>query len=156
MDAEHAERIDGLKAGRPLRLTMNPDLPASIRGQECVIVAVADLGAFGEGQRGVLVRFKDRAIRYQGGRPEGSFYLHHFAEPAVAIAHAAIVGAQPIRLIRREGGEFLTNRGTFQVQAVQYADGGKAPRLREEDWRLICEQVAGLFSGGIDSEGNPV
>lgn len=139
-----------------LVLSLAPELFTRVRGAECVVIACGDLGEFTTGMEGVRVRFKDRTLIYQGGRPEGTFYLRHFADRDVAIAHAGRVAGRPLGLIRRKGGALTTSRGDFHFSSVQYADGGKAPRVPEDVFAALAAKFDELIPRALDSEGNPI
>jgi hypothetical protein len=139
-----------------LALAMAPELYSKVHGAECTVIACGDPGRFATGMEGVRVRFKDRTLIYQGGRPEGTFYLRHFADRVVAIAHANRVAARPLGLIRHRAGALTTSRGDFQLHPVQFADAGKAPRVPDEVFTELAAAVAGLIPRALDSEGNPI
>lgn len=124
-------------------------MPEWVIGKEVRIVAVGDAGRFASGQEGARVEFLDGSVKYEGGRPVGSFFIDEFNDRSQAINEASGIASDWVRVIDCERGEIYTNRGPIRLDVIHYADGGKSPVMPESILDLIRNDLIECLKAGV-------
>lgn len=122
---------------------------AGVEGKSVRMVVVGDPRRFGAGKEAATFAIEDGTV-HKGGRAEIDLYVGQLDDPMAARRCADALADGPIPEILRigvgdRGATLYTSRGDLSIECVEYADGGKAPRIPADVWGRIIEAIAEVF-----------